>query len=306
MHVDQIEPSWKYIDLIPIQAIRILNPRVRDRRRFNQIVENITRVGLKRPITVARTLSDVKTHQYELVCGQGRIEAFKELGQTHIPAMIIQADVNDCLLMSLVENCARRQHRSVDLLQEVTLLRKDGYSDKEIANKIGVTPEYVNMIAGLLERGEERLIAAVEAGTIPLSLAVDIAKADEEGAQAALVEAYTHKKLRGKKLVLARRLLELRSRTGGRLRGQVFGRYEAPQRPLTSEEMVRAYQREADKQKVLIKKAALTQDKLLFVVEAMRSLFADIEFVNLLKSESLDALPSQLGNRIWEGAPDGR
>ena len=51
--------------------------------------------------------------------------------------------------MSLVENCARRQHRAIDLMQEVGALRKRGYNDREIAGKIGVTPEYVNMIAGL-------------------------------------------------------------------------------------------------------------------------------------------------------------
>lgn len=294
--------SWKYIDVIPIEQIRILNPRFRDKRKFRQIVESISKVGLKRPITVARAPQDKngKCH-YDLVCGQGRIEAYKELGQTHIPAVIIEADLHDCLIMSLVENCARRQHRAVDLLQDVLKLREIGYRDREIADKIGVTPEYVNMIAGLLEKGEERLLTAVEIGILPLSLAVEIARVDEEGAQTALIDAYTKNKIKGKKLVALRRLLQTRNRKGGQLPDQAFGRYEPQQRPITSEAIVRAYQLEATRQKVLVKKAEVTQGKLLFVVEALRTLLADERFLELLRTEGLDAIPSQLKQRLLQG-----
>lgn len=293
--------SWKYIDIVDIDRIRILNPRERDKRKFRLLVENISKVGLKRPITVSKKGAGANEPSYDLVCGQGRIEAFVALGQSHIPAMVIEASKNDCLVMSLVENCARRQHRAIDLLQEIANLRQRGYSDKVIGGKIGFTPEYVNMIGGLLEKGEERLLSAVEAGILPLSLATEIAKADEEGAQAALMEAYTQKKLRGKKLVTVRRLLEQRSLKGGRILDQNFGRYNAPKRTLTSEAMVKAYQQEADRQKVLIKKAEVTQGKLLFVVEAIRSLMTEQSFMNLLKAEGLDSVPSQLQNRLMKG-----
>ena len=104
------------------------------------------------------------------------------------------ADESDCLVMSLVENCARRQHKPIDLMREIGNLRKRGYNDRQIANKIGVTPDYVGMIAGLLERGEERLVSAVETGLLPLNLAIDISKTDAEGGQRALMDAYTQKK----------------------------------------------------------------------------------------------------------------
>lgn len=154
------------------------------------------------------------------------------------------------------------------------------------------------MITALLGKGEERLLTAVEAGILPLTLAVEIARADEEGAQTALIDAYTQKKIKGKKLVALRRLLQTRNRKGGHLPDHQFGRTDYQQRPLTSEAMVRAYQQEADKQKVLIKKAEVTQGKLLFVVEALRILLADEPFVALLKAEGLDAIPSQLKQRL--------
>ena len=284
----------KHVTLIPTDRIRILNPRVRNRRTFEEMVESIARIGLKRPITVTRR-AGMEPAEYDLVCGQGRLEAFIELKQDAIPAIVIDADESDCLVMSLVENCARRQHRAIDLMQEIGTLRKRGYSDRTIADKIGVSPEYVNMIAGLLERGEQRLVSAVETGLMPLNLAIEISRTDDQGAQRALMEAYTEKKLRGKKFAAVRRLLERRQRRGPRVDETPFGReVSRTRRPLTSDALVRAYQQEANRQKLMIKKAELAQGRLLFVTEAFRALRSDENFLTLLRAENLEAMPTYL------------
>src|SRR3979490_957620 len=127
----------KTIRTIPIAEIRFLNPRVRNRRNFQEIVQSIAKVGLKRPITVSPRKTEADSASYDLACGQGRIEAFIKLGQTEIPAIVIEAEKSDCLLMSLVENCPRRQHPPIDLLQDIGTLRGRGYSDPEIAAKTG-------------------------------------------------------------------------------------------------------------------------------------------------------------------------
>ena len=116
---DDLEPtSQKQVTLIPTDRVRVLNPRVRNRRTFEAMVENISRIGLKRPITVAPR-AGTDPQEYDLVCGQGRLEAFIELKQDNIPAIVIEADESDCLVMSLVENCARRQHNPIDLMREI-------------------------------------------------------------------------------------------------------------------------------------------------------------------------------------------
>ncbi|GMO20800.1 plasmid partitioning protein RepB C-terminal domain-containing protein [Bradyrhizobium ottawaense] len=283
---------------IQIAKIRILNPRARNQRNFQEIVNSIARVGLKRPITVSPRLSDADAFEYDLVCGQGRIEAFVQLGQSEIPALVIQADESDCLVMSLVENCARRQHRAIDLLEDITTLRNRGYNDDEIAEKIGVTTDYVRMISGLLAKGEERLVNAVEMGVLPLNMAIEISKSDDEDVQRALAQAYSEKKLRGRKLVAVRRLIDQRRRRGKHLHGQSFGRRDAAKRPLTTESMIRMYRQEADRQRVLIKKAEVTQNRLLFVIEAIRTLREDKEFMRLLQSEELSLMPSFLQERL--------
>ena len=67
-----------------------------------------------------------------------------------------------------------------------------------------------------------------------------------------------------------------------------FGRRDGAKRPLTSESIIRVYRQEADRQKLLVKKAEVTQSRLLFIVEAIRELRDDENFANLLKAESLD------------------
>ncbi|UVO27116.1 plasmid partitioning protein RepB C-terminal domain-containing protein [Bradyrhizobium arachidis] len=291
----------KHVRTIPIDQIRFLNPRVRNRRNFQEIVQSIANVGLKRPITVSPRKSEADSASYDLVCGQGRIEAFIQLGQTEIPAIVIEAEESDCLVMSLVENCARRQHRAIDLLQDISTLRGRGYSDREIAPKIGVSVEYIHMIGTLLEKGEERLVTAVEAGILPLNMAIEIAKSSDEDVQTALTQAYTENKLRGKKLVAVRRIIEQRRRRGKQIHDSRFGRRGA-KRPLTGESIIRVYRQEADRQKLLVKKAEVTQSRLLFIVEAIRALRDDENFANLLRAESLDSMPAFLEQRIADGS----
>ncbi|MBZ9939283.1 ParB N-terminal domain-containing protein [Mesorhizobium sp. BR1-1-16] len=159
--------------MIPIERIRVLNPRVRNRRKFMEVVESIRTVRLTRPIRVNTIIEPDGHRSCGLACSQGRIEAFRELGRTEIPAIVIEASEEECLIMSLVENCARRQHRSIDLLQDVSTLRKRGYTDRRIAEKIGTTPEWVSMMSLLIEKGQQCLDVSSEKIARPLSLNVN-------------------------------------------------------------------------------------------------------------------------------------
>src|ERR1700694_2681855 len=93
------------VKVIPISTITVLNPRSRNKRIFQELVTSIAHLGLKKPITVAARPDG---SGYDLVCGQGRLEALMALGQTEIPAIVIEASREDCFVMSLVENLAWR------------------------------------------------------------------------------------------------------------------------------------------------------------------------------------------------------
>lgn len=285
------------VELIPIDRITVINPRVRNKRIFKEIISNIAELGLKKPITVTRRGSsdDVR---FDLVCGQGRLEAYQALGQQEIPAFVVEADPEDCLVMSLVENLARRQHRAIDLLHDIEGLKKRGYTDSVIAQKTDLTVEYVRGVLRLLHKGEHRLLRAVESGQIPVSIAVDIAGANDTEMQIVLQQAYEKKLLRGNKLIAARRLVEQRRRRGKGLKNSP--RQSSKQRPraLSSNALIRAFQQDVDRKRLLIRKAEATHNHLVFVTEAMRNLFQDENFSTLLRAEGLDSIPGNLATRI--------
>lgn len=284
------------IELIPIEAIVLLNPRGRSRRIHREIIDSVESVGLKRPITVSRRRSATGEARYDLVCGEGRIEAFQALGQTQIPAIVLELSEEDCLVRSIVENVARPQHRGVDLMAEVGAMRKRGYTDAQIAEKIGVTPSWVGMIVALLEKGEEKLISAVDSGIIPLSLAVIIARSDDGGIQQALADAYADGKIRGKNIEVVRRLLERRRRRVG-AQPSKYGRSTNARRP-TADQLVQVFRKEADRQRLIAKKADFVQSRLLFVVQALKELRLDKSFTTLLRAEQLDTMPRALDIRL--------
>jgi ParB family chromosome partitioning protein len=233
---------------------------------------------------------------YDLVCGQGRLEAFIALGQKEIPAIVVDAEEEDCFVMSLVENLARRLHSPLELVREIGALRERGYSVKEIAAKTDFTPEYIYAICYLLENGEERLIAAVERGFIPHSVAMEIAKAKEGEVQTALMEAYEKKQLPGNQLLAIRRIIEIRNTSGKTLHGRASP--SRSRQPVTAEVLLRAYRREIERQMVLVKKAALAQGRMFFLVNALRRLFADDHFTTLLRAEGAQSMPTPLAERL--------
>jgi ParB family chromosome partitioning protein len=288
-----------HVELIPIELITLVSPRIRNRKVFKEIVSNIAEIGLKRPITVARR-SGSEGNRYDLVCGQGRLEAYKSLGQREIPALVIDADEEDCMVMSLVENLARRQHRAIDLLHDIQGLKERGYDENEIAGKTGLTLEYVRGVIRLLESGEHRLLRAVESGCMPVTIAVCIASVDDAGIQQVLQQAYEDKTLRGRRLMLAKRIVEQRRRRGKGLKSDRSCSHDQP--PLSSTSLIRAYKEDADKKRLLIQKAEIARERLVFITQALRNLLQDENFTTLLRAEGLDTLPKNLAGRFAEAS----
>lgn len=169
--------------MLDISTIKIVNPRVRNKRIHDEITKNIDAVGLKKPITVRILKNDCDGYKYALICGQGRLESLKKLNQDTIPAIIKNVDEKIGHVMSLVENVARRRPRSTELFDRVKDLKNMGLSDHDIGKRIGYSTQWVNNVTMLLEKGEKKLLGAFESGHIPLSIAVTIARSSNEEIQ---------------------------------------------------------------------------------------------------------------------------
>jgi ParB family chromosome partitioning protein len=284
----------QFIERIAIALIRIANPRRRSRGRWQMIVANIREVGLKKPITVVRRPEpDEDGKLFDLVCGQGRIEAFLALGETTIPAAVTEVPREDQFLMSLVENIARRPPSNRDILREVRSLRERGYNVADIARKIGMERMYVSGIVHLVEHKEVALIEAVEAGRLPISVAVQIADGKDAEISEALSDAYESGQLRGIKLAAARRLIAKRVE-----KRQKQGKEDDVRRKVTGNMLVQIYKQRVREQKALIAKAELTKERLLLITSATRQLIGDENFVTLLRAEGIADMPKQLMSRL--------
>ena len=276
------------IIVIPIGEIHIANPRHRDKLVFDKIVNNIDQVGLKRPITVSKREGHFDGPRYDLVCGQGRIEALLALGETTVPAIIVDAPREEQFLMSLVENIARRPPGEHDIVREIRALRDRKYNSREIAAKLGLHFTYISELIHLLEHDEVDLIRAVEAGRIPLSVAATIAKGDDKEIQRVLAAAYESGELRGQKLLRVRRMINQRY---GKSRGKFVKR---PRKELSVDSLVREYQEHTRQQVELVTRARAVHERLLVLVTSMNRLLADEHFATLLRAEKMDTLPTIL------------
>lgn len=283
------------IQMVPVDAVAVLNPRARNKRVFQELVTSIEHLGLKKPITVSQRPG---RHRYDLVCGQGRLEAFIALGQAEIPAIVIDAAEDDCFIMSLVENLARRQHTPLELVRAIGSLRERGYSYNEIAVKVDFSPEYVGAICYLLENGEEKLISAVERGVIPHTVAMEIAKAKDGEVQQALAQAYEEKALPGNQVLAIRQIIEQRNNSGKGMHHRRTG--NRMQKTVTSDGLIRSLQREAERRKAVARRGTLTRSRLTFVTNAMKHLLADPHFVALMRAEGFHTLPTALAARIGQ------
>ncbi|MBF0626471.1 MAG: ParB N-terminal domain-containing protein [Magnetococcales bacterium] len=282
------------VHMIPVEQIEILNSRERNRAVFQRdIVENIAHIGLKKPVTVSRRENGGATGKpYNLVCGQGRLEACIALGEKEIPAIVLEASEEDCLIMSLVENLHRRQVRPVELMREIGALKERGYANAEIARKTDLDPTFVGGVVRLLERGEDGLVGAVSLGKIPIGIAVKIAAVGEQETMNALQQLYEAGECKEVDLAKVKRVLERRVRWGKAMTG--IDKKSGPTRQYTPESLMRVFQEEAERLKLTVRRGETIRNLLLMITSMFDILTRSDHFVTLLRAEGLDSMPNVL------------
>ena len=283
------------IIMIPIERIRVLNPRPRDKKKFEQIIQSIKNLGLKKPIQVSlRSAEEGMEPGYDLVCGQGRMEAFLALGHKEIPAIVVEVSREERLLRSLVENMARRLPSRLALMNEIERLKADGYSNVEIGKKLDIADITVGGYIALKKAGEERLLDAAINGKIPLGVAMDIAKANSPELQRELLKGFESKELNQFAIRTVKRLIDQRRFVG---KGRDTDADKKKSRT-NADSLINAFKRESQKQRLMVKKARLCDAKLVITVTALGKLLGDENFFNLLRAESLADIPQYLQDKL--------
>lgn len=282
---------------IPIDEIHILNYRERNRAIAEEIEDNIDSVGLKRPITVMLSHSPETGKKYDLICGQGRLEAFIKAGEREIPARLRVATKEEALLMSLIENICRRKNSPLELIQCIRNLEEAGDTAEDISRKTNLSKDYVSGILKLLEKGEQYLVNAVEGGRIPINLAVSIASGSEGDGQLILAKACEANDISEHDLRRMKEIVAVRMRRGRRMK--------APREKRTrigAQKLMQEFKKSAKEKKFLIAQSEHYKSELMYVTSAFRDLFQNVHYVNQLKAARLEDIPACIVKKL--GGPN--
>lgn len=272
------------IILLKTSLIKIINPRSRNKFRHGEITESIDKSGLRKPITV-RKIND-KDYEYALVCGQGRLEAINNLNEEMIPAFIIDIDDETAYLMSLIENMARVNPRAGEQFNRIKEMKAEGLTDREISTVTGFSYGWISSITMLIDKAENKLLAAVESGKIPISLAVEIAKTDYQGAQELFVQAFEKGEIKHKDIIKIRAILDARNEGLKGFNGVGF-RYNNKKKELTTEDLTKLYQENIDSHKKIKKKAMFVEGNIILARQIVQDIMNDDGFVKLVKEENM-------------------
>lgn len=272
------------VHMVKISSIKVVIPRSRNKFRHAEITESIDASGLRKPITIRRIVD--KKYDFALICGQGRLESLTALGEELVPAFILDIDENQAYIMSLVENMARVIPRAGEQFQRIKEMTEQGLTNKEISNSTGLSLHWITSLTMLINKGENKLLSAVESGCIPISFAVEIARVDFEGGQELLIKAFDEGLIKHKDVGKIREILD--SRDEG-LKGFINNNFGVAKKrkKMTTDELQQLYQDNIYQHKKIKNKAEYVEIKLLVVGQIFKELISNDIFSKIVSEESL-------------------
>lgn len=136
--------------LIPVKDIKPnpYQPRVEfDEDKLKELSESIRTHGVFTPILVKKALKG-----YELIAGERRLRASKMAELEEIPAIIVDFDDQQMMEVALLENIQRENLNVIEEAKAFSkLIEKMGYSQEELAKRIGKSREHVTNTLRLLK-----------------------------------------------------------------------------------------------------------------------------------------------------------
>lgn len=155
--------SYNVLAKIPLQLIdpNPFQPRVAfDPKTLDELKKSILENGLIQPVTVRRG----RENRYELISGERRLRACKDIGLRDIPGYIIKVDTKEAMLaLSLIENIQRERLNPIEVaLAYKRLLNECNLSQEEIAEKVGKDRTTITNSIRLLKLPQELQNSLVE------------------------------------------------------------------------------------------------------------------------------------------------
>ena len=285
--------SKRQYKMIPLNLIQVLNSRNRDREDFKHNIRSIKEVGLRKAIVVNGRYFKKSGH-YDLVCGEGRYIAYKELGHSEILAEVISCTKQEVLLYSLVENIARVPPRTMWFAREVKRMHDADCPISEISKITGFSEGYLQDYINLVNRGEDRLIRGVEAGLFPISFAIQVAKSDTASIQNVLMDAFDSGIVNSTNFPTVRKIITLRENN---INNPIKrnGKF-VPKVPYSVQQLKTDIKKVTKQKEAFVKEASLKENRLLVLLDDLRTLQGDQAFLDLTVSEGIGQIPALKGS----------
>jgi ParB-like partition proteins len=169
---------------VPLDKL-VLNPEIAarvkvDEEYINLLMKSLKEDGQLHPITV-RPLPDGR---YEIIDGLHRVEAAKRLGWRDIEANIVSVDDLEAKFLALKANLVRRNLEPVQEGELVyRIMVKHGLTEKQVAERLGVSLEWVSKRLALVLKVHEDVKKLVAEGKLSLGHAVVISKIEDPAKQ---------------------------------------------------------------------------------------------------------------------------
>jgi ParB family chromosome partitioning protein len=138
-----VELPLARIDPNPYQPRRAFDPA-----ELAELAASIRAQGLIQPITVRPAAGG----RYQIVTGERRLRATRDLGQTTIRAIVRPVDDHQLLELSLVENLLRADLNEIEVAEALLRLQQHhGYTTNQLAEVLGKSRPAVSNTLRLLE-----------------------------------------------------------------------------------------------------------------------------------------------------------
>ena len=105
-----------------------------DEQELDSLSDSIKKYGVLQPIILRRI-----GNKYEIVAGERRYKATVQAGLKTIPSIIKETDDNTSAEIALLENLQRKNLSSIEEAQSFKKLMDRGFTQDDIANKLGIS-----------------------------------------------------------------------------------------------------------------------------------------------------------------------
>lgn len=159
---------------VPTDRIKFFLRRSRNLAAYARLKQSIADIGLKIPIGV-RSISERPKHdrrkridegglyEYELVYGQGRLQAFRELRIAEIPAVVVDVCEEEIAARFLIENVMRRRLSWREKAELISYdVKANNLTIEELAEKYCITQTHAQKYLRLIEGASAKVLSRAE------------------------------------------------------------------------------------------------------------------------------------------------